>query len=54
MNAYSEKLAELQKAVAWAQISLDNCSFATGDSNRAKLADAKAALAEHEGAKNGR
>jgi hypothetical protein len=51
MNVVDSRLAELKNAVRWAQISLDNCSWATGDSNRAKLADAKAKLAEFEGEK---
>lgn len=49
---YSETTKELEQAVMWAELRLDNCSWATGDSNRAKVKEAKTNLAEHKATHN--
>lgn len=47
------ELHGLEQAVEWAEIQLANCSWATGESNRRKVANAKARLAEYKARKNG-
>lgn len=52
MTAYSETLAELERAVMWAELSLANCSWQTTDSNRIKVAVARENLAKHKDLEN--
>ena len=41
----SAEIDRLEKSLVWAELSLANCSWETGDSNRKKVAEIKAQIA---------